>query len=384
VQPLAWFDAAEYADRCARARAGMAAAGLDALWLTAEANYTYLSGHRTGMFAIKSRPLSLLLPRDGEPALVVARTHLAQAAATSWVPDQRGYDGFEDEALALLADVVRARGLASGRIGAELGHEQRLGLSPLGLDRLRARLPSATWHDAAPLLWELRLVKSPAEIACLRRAGAATAEAYGSVLGRARAGVAEIELYRAFATGAIGAGADRPGFFFVHSGAGGYQPSDGAPTDRRLAAGDLLWMDAGALWRGYWADYVRMASVGEPTPDRRRRYETVFRASRAVLAAVRPGVPVAELARLCAEHLTGAGEAPGTASRVGHGIGLDLTEPPSLNEAEPAVLRPGMALAIEPTIVAADGRFVVEENVVVTDTGYDFLSRPADPELPVV
>src|SRR5207247_7654178 len=106
------------ADRAERARAEMAAAGLDALWLTAEANYSYLSGHQTGMFLIRSRPLSLLLPRRGEPALVIARSHLPQAAATSWVPDQRGYDGFEPEAIALLAEVVRGRGLADARIGA--------------------------------------------------------------------------------------------------------------------------------------------------------------------------------------------------------------------------------------------------------------------------
>jgi hypothetical protein len=81
VPPLAWFSAAEYADRCARAREGMAGAGLDALWLTAESNYTYrctyLSGHQTGMFAIRSRPLSLLLPRDGEAALAYYRRHKA-------------------------------------------------------------------------------------------------------------------------------------------------------------------------------------------------------------------------------------------------------------------------------------------------------------------
>src|SRR5207249_7003212 len=136
--------------------------------------------------------------------------------------------------------------------------------------------------------------------------------------------------------------------------------------------------------RGYWADYVRMAAVGQPTADQRRRYQAVFRASRAVLAAVRPGVPVAALARLCAEQLASAGEALGSASRIGHGIGLNLTEPPSLNESDPTVLEPGMALAIEPTIVAADGRFVVEENLIVTEAGLELLSEPASPELPVV
>src|SRR5438105_7283398 len=172
----------------------MAEAGLDALWLTAEANYTYLSGHQTGMFAIKSRPLSLLLPREGEPALVIARSHLPRAAATSWVVEQRGYDGFEPEAIALLADLVRARGLAGARIGAELGHEQRLGVSARGLDALRAALPGAAWLDAAPLLWRLRARKSAAEVAYLRQAGAATGHAYRAALARAGAGVAETEL----------------------------------------------------------------------------------------------------------------------------------------------------------------------------------------------
>ncbi len=382
--PLAAFDRAEHAARWARARDGMLADGLDALWVCSEANYLYITGHQTGMFAIKSRPLSCLLPREGEPLLVVARSHLPQAAATSWVPDQRGYDGFEAEALAALADAARARGLARGRIGAELGHEQRLGVSLLGFERLRAALPDASFVDAAPLLWRLRARKSAAEVAQLRLAGRATAAGYHQALAAARVGVSERDLRRAFAVGALDAGADRVGFFFMHAGTGAYQPSDGTPTERRLVPGDLLWMDAGAVSCGYWADYVRMASLGEPTPVRRRRYAAVYAASRAVLGAVRPGVPVTELARLCAQHLAANGEALGTASRIGHGIGLDLTEPPSLNETDPTVLEAGMVIAVEPTIAAPDGRYVVEENLVVTDDGYELLSEPAPSELPVI
>lgn len=362
----------------------MATGGLDALLVTAEASYSYLSGHQTGMFAIRSRPLLFVLPKEGAPALAIARSHLPQAAVTSWVADQRGYDGFEPEATALASAILRERGLDRGRIGAELGHEQRMGLSPRGFDGLRAQLPGASWHDAAPLLWQLRILKSAAEVEPLQAAGAATAAGYRRTLAAAAVGLSEIDLRRAFAVGAIEAGADRIGFFFVHSGSGGYQPSDGTPTDRRLARGDLLWMDAGAVVRGYWADYVRMAAIGSATGEQRRRYAACYAASRAVLAAVRPGVRVAELARLCASELASAGEQLGSASRIGHGIGLDLTEPPSLNELDDAVLAPGMAIAIEPTIAARDGRFVVEENLVVTEYGYELLSEQAPSELPVV
>jgi Xaa-Pro aminopeptidase len=381
---LAWFDDAEYAERVRRGRTGMAAVGLDALWVASEANYVYLSGHHTGMFAIKSRPLGLVLPREGEAALVVARSHLPQARVASWVADQRGYEGFEPEALALLAETIRSRGLARGRIGAELGLEQRLGVSPLGFERLRVLLPGVAWVDAAPLLWRLRMRKSTVEAEYLRRAGRDTARAYREVFRTAKVGVSERELRRAFTAGAAEAGADRVGFFFIHAGDGGHQPSDGTPTARRLKGRDLLWIDAGAVYRGYWSDYVRMASVGEPTPERRRRYGAVYRASRAVLEAVRPGVPVSELARICAARLAQEGEALGSASRIGHGIGLDLTEPPSLNESDPTVLEPGMVLAVEPTVVAHDGRYVVEENLVVTESGYELLSKPAPRELPVL
>src|SRR5207248_10963396 len=119
-----------------------------------------------------------------------------------WVADRRGYDGSESEAVDLLAALLRERGLTEARVGAELGHEQRLGVSPLGFDRLRALVPGVAWRDAAPLLWSLRARKSRGEVALLRRAGAATAQAYRRALAAVRVGVSEIELYRAFAIGA--------------------------------------------------------------------------------------------------------------------------------------------------------------------------------------
>src|SRR5688572_24480780 len=127
---LSDFNRVEFESRFERARAQMAAAGLDALLLTSESNYRYLTGHATQFWLSKSRPMLALLPRQADPVLFVTFNQRSQAERTSWIADIRTWAGFAHEGVELVRDALRD--LAGGQafvLGAELGEEQRLGLS---------------------------------------------------------------------------------------------------------------------------------------------------------------------------------------------------------------------------------------------------------------
>lgn len=381
---FAEFEAGEYAARWARARAGMALAGLDALLVSSECNYRYLTGHVTPFWVSKTRPMLCLLPLAGEPMLFVAGSQEPAVRATSPVRDVRVYEGFVGPAVDLVEAALIEHGLTGGRIGAELGEEQRLGLPYADFADLQARLPRAALVDAADLLWGLRIIKSPAEIAYLRRSAAIASAAYRELFASLRPGMSEREVFAAFVGSTIRQGAERPGYVPIHSGAGHYRRTTLGPTDRRLAPGDLLWLDGGCVVHGYWSDVARMVAIGQPTAAQRDRYRLVRAVMHDCIGAIRPGATMPELAERARLALAAAGVELNAAGRIGHGLGLDITEPPSINLTDETVIQPGMVLTMEPTSATDYGFFQLEENVVVTDTGRDLLTEPAPEELPVV
>ena len=381
---VAEFPPAEYEGRWARARAAMAGAGLDALLLTAEANYRYFSGHHTGFWLSKARPMLMLLPREREPVLLLTTNQVPQAELMSPVKDIRSWDGFMAEAIPVLADAVRGLGLPRPRIGAELGFKQRLGMPHAEFGRLQGLLPEAAFVDAAALLWTVRRVKSPDEIRCLREAARITAAAYEAMFAQVRPGTTEREAHRRFLVTLFEEGAERPGYIPITSGRGHYHRRTGGPTDRALEPGDLLWLDGGCSYLGYWSDFSRTVAVGRSSPEQADTYARLREITHRCLEAVRPGLPIAGIARRAEAEFRRAGFPWGATSRIGHGIGLDLTEPPSVRGDVEEALSPGMVLTIEPTVLAEHGLYQLEEIYAVTASGHELLTRPSAPALPVV
>jgi Xaa-Pro dipeptidase len=255
-------------------------------------------------------------------------------------------------------------------------------MSFLGFQALHGLLPEAQFVDASESLWATRAVKSATEILYLREVGRITGLAFDASIATARQGATELEAFREFAATCLKLGASRPGYFAMHSGRGQDTRSNRWPSERRLERGDLVWMDAGASYRGYWSDYTRMVSLGKPTQAQAGSYRFVYDVSRAILSLVRPGVTCEELMHECRRAFASTGRQIGNATRIGHGVGMDLTEPPSVVEGDTTRLEAGMVLAIEPGLRTDLGYFVVEENIVVTDTAFEYLSIPAPAQLP--
>jgi len=376
-----WFTEGEYADRLAALQRVLEESDLAGVVLVDPLNVSYFSGLVTPSFVLRSRPAGLLVPRTGKPTLVTARPHIAQAEAVTWLEEFEGFEGFEEGFVESGGRLLRRW---SGAVGYEGSMEHRPAMTADGYQALRERGGPPRWVDVSAHLWRIRQVKSPAELAYLRIVGAATGTAFAAVQEQLHAGMTEAAVYRVFARALVEECGGTVGYFAMHSGVDERFRSSGWPTDRVIEAGDLVWLDVGAVYRGYWSDYTRMFAVGAATGGQRESYAQMHAANRALCASLRPGRPAEDVMTDCRDLFERAGIQIANASRIGHGIGTSITEPPSIIRGDVTPLVVGTALAIEPAVRTAEGYFVVEENVVVTESGYEFLSVPGPAELPVV
>jgi Xaa-Pro aminopeptidase len=145
-------------------------------------------------------------------------------------------------------------------------------------------------------------------------------------------------------------------------------------------------MDAGCTVRGYWSDYGRIAVVERPSAKQTDAYRRIREVTRACVEAVRPGIPVSDIVKVrdVAYARMRFVETGSRSGRMGHGSGLEIAEPPSVGAHDHTVLRPGMVIHIEPKMILLWGFFQLEEAVVVTARGRDYLTVPAPDRLPVV
>jgi Xaa-Pro dipeptidase len=379
------FEQSEYFDRCRRAWAAMRRHGLAALLVCGESNYRYFTGHRTQFFVSKSRPLYALLPLDRMPIAIVAEIEIAVIQRTSWLRDIRSWLGFADDSLPLLVEVLRETGLLGERIGIDYGEEMRLGIPLTTFRKLEELVQGTYFVDGSPALWEVRRIKSSAEIDFIRRSCLASAAGFEAGTRATRAGSTERELHRRMAIGMLEAGADHVNWLPVHSGAGNYANFTMEPTDRVLEVGDMVWADAGTTVHGYYSDFNRIWAVGRASDQQRNAYRRIWDVTRACIDVVRPGIPIADIVRVRddAYHRMGFAETRSRSGRMGHCSGLDITEPPTVALSEPTILEPGLVIHIEPKIIHSFGFFQLEEVVAVTSQGYTYLSPPAPANLPV-
>ena len=365
----------EYRSRIGRLAALAADAGLDGVLLSAESNIDYFSGYRHhAPWTLFARPFFEVVGAGGEAALVAHSFLVPEMERTGAVRDIRAYSK-SGGGLDALLDCLRDLGIDRGRLGMELGDEQRLGMTQIELEALRAGLTHVEIVDAAPLLWRLRTIKSPAEQALMRESAAITARAMVAGFECAAPGVTEREVARTVGETMMREGADRPGFVMMASGAENHHVLSGKPTDRALGPGDMLWMDLGSVFRGYWSDFCRACVVGGPTRAQRDAQAIIVEVNRACVDAVKPGEPMHRIpaaaqsafARFGMEVRVGAG-------RIGHGMGLMSTEPPHVAHYDATIMTPGLVFTIEPRFVNEHGIFNCEELVLVTERGGELLT----------
>jgi Xaa-Pro aminopeptidase len=387
------FHKSEYESRWERAREGMRAKGLDAMFITESANYTYFSGGH-GDFSF-SRPTIMVLPQKGKPVLIVHDFFAHSQQREAWVDDIRTYSPFGTLPLGMLKAIWDELGLKTGRIGAELGNEQRLGLPYNDFVRMTQELPGADFIDASDLLWGLRMVKSDAEVEYMRKACSISSQAFETCFNTVKPGMTEKDAAKILYDTAVELGGAA---VWTLSNSGPYNYESGFlpnPSEHVLEEGNLLWIDTGCKVNGYSSDFSRVAAIGEPSSEQKNMYDIVNGISNTAVKAIRPGITASGLSQICSREFEKAGlkdiwgdgdcssAQSNRANRVGHGIGMATTEPPHIALFDDTELKAGMVVTIEPTVVTNYGHFNIESNVLVSEDGPEVLSK-ATTELVVI
>ncbi|MGI9371668.1 MAG: M24 family metallopeptidase [Hyphomicrobiales bacterium] len=383
------FSQEEFPHRLTRTQKGMRAAGLDAILVSSLANFRYYSGYTPIIAESPARPWFVILPAEGAPIAVIPHMGLEDMRAASWIERIEHWPSPRpaDEGVSLLASAVEELPVRHGKIGAELGPETRLGMPQTDFAALSDAC-SASIVDASEILRQVRAIKSEAEIDRIRKAGACAGEAFAGVANWLKPGMSEREVHRRFQAELLTAGVDYVRYLSMGSGQGGYSSICRGPIERTLGEGDILALDTGAIVDGYFCDFDRNYALGHTNEEAQRAYDILYKAIEAGLAAAAPGQTCAELWGAMNEILEKAGVEASSIGRMGHGLGLALTEQPSLHPDDLTVIEQGMVLTLEPGLLykhdGAQHLMVHEENIVIGDGGATLLSPRATAELVVI
>lgn len=378
---MSLFAEAEYRARCEKAQALMADKGLSALLLTTEAEHFYFTGYLTRFWQSPCRPWFLILPATGKPVAVIPSIGAVLMGQT-WVEDIRTWSApdLEDDGVSLVAEALNEL-VGTGTVGIPSGHMMPLRM-PLGdLERIKAAT-SVTWDGDHGIIRQLRMVKSEGEIDRIRTACGIAGRVFDRMGEIAREGATMDRVFRDFQRLCLDEGAD--GVPYISGGKGplGYGDVISPARPDPLVAGDILMIDTGLTRDGYFCDFDRNFAVGAPDPRAETAWARLMEATEAGRQAARPGATAAEVFHAMDQIVTG-GTGQGDAGRLGHGLGMQLTEWPSLIAGDHTVLEPGMVLTLEPGIeIEGGGVLVHEDNIVIRDGACEQLSPRASETLP--
>jgi Xaa-Pro dipeptidase len=231
-----------------------------------------------------------------------------------------------------------------GVLGRRVGIDEA-GLFPQAWQRLEERLRGTTIVPAYQLLRGARSVKSTEEIARLERAALIAEDGIAAVLAMLKPGVTEAEAAHVYEQEVLRRGASP--FFTVITIGERAALADVYPSERALAPGDLVRFDLGCVVKGYRSDISRTAVLGRPSEKQARYYAAILAGERAAIAAMKPGVPVNEIFAVAMRTTREHGMPHYQRMHVGHGIGLEPYDPPTLNAATRIPLEPGMVFCVE-------------------------------------
>jgi Xaa-Pro aminopeptidase len=380
------FATEEFTKRTARAQEIMRRHELDAIVLTAPPNFRYFSGFESQFWESPTRPWFIILPSGRTPIAVIPEIGAPEMRNT-WIKDIRTWPAPRpsDDGTSLLAGTLDGLPSRFGRIGFELGREHSLRMPVVQFLELGRLVHSRELVNGSPCIWEIRMVKTEAEIDRIRHICRIASDAYARVPELVKIGDSEREAARKLAIELARQGADSTPFLPAIAGEGGVAQIVCGPHDRPIRAGDILFFDTGSTYDGYYCDFDRNYAVGEISDAAKRAHEAMWQATEAGIKTAVVGATTDQVFEAMAKIIAAAGSVGNNVGRLGHGLGMQLTEPPSHMPGDGTMLEENMVLTIEPGIEYAPGKMIVhEENIVIRRSGAELLTKRAPRELPVI
>jgi len=340
---------------------------LDYVALMPGANLRYLTGLNLHLY---ERPIVFFFHREGCPTSILPTLEAPRIEAN--LPFEAELFVYSDEEghQPAFERACRALNLAGKRLGVEF-----LNMRVLELKQLEQYAPGCQTLDAGGVISELRMIKDAEEVEHMRQAIRITEQALQEVADAIQPGRADSEIAAELKIAFLRAGAQGMSFEPIVGVGPDSASSHVVPSGRVIEPGDLIVIDCGVTYQGYAADITRTFAVGPIAPQLERVYEIVKEANAAGRAAVRPGVSAQEVDRAARQVIGRAGYGEYFVHRTGHGLGLEIHEPPYIVEGNEELLQPGMTFTVEPGIyLPGQGGVRIEDDVLVTPQGAETLT----------
>ena len=384
--PTRGFNKAEFEARLKTIQKDMIVEEIDALLLTQEHDIRYVTGFMTPFWQSPTRPWFVVVPQDGMPVAVIpsiGRDVMARCfvgAVHSW-PSPKP----DDDGISLLGGVIQRLVGSAPILGMMMGGGTKLMMPLMDMEMLVDAIGTPELADATIILQAARMVKSDDEIVKIRHICGITSDVFNAMPTWLSEGMSVAEVFTRFKIKSLEAGVDDVSYLVGNAGAGGYDDIISPPGDTPIAAGDVLMLDTGCVWDGYFCDFDRNFGFGTVAAEAHDAYELLWQATEDALKGLRVGMTSAELFGLMQKRIAPNGGDDDSVGRYGHGLGIQLTEPPSHVDWDDTILLENMVLTLEPSMAIGGGKMMVhEENILLKADGAELLTKRAASTLPII
>jgi len=384
--PSRGFDISEYENRLDNIQRLMRSQKMDAILLTTQVDIEYYTGFKTQFFQSPTRPWYVLIPSDNKPKAIIP-TIGESGMRQTWLDDIQTWTSPNptDDGISLLLATIKSLTSKYKCLGVPKSQESVLRMPLDDYEGLINSLSGIEIKDANKILRQVRLVKSSAEIDKIRHICQLTSQGFIDLIDLLKAGDSERENCQRFKQCLLALGVDDSPYIVAGSGKDGYGSIIMGPGDKIIEEGDLFIIDTGSVFDSYFCDFDRNFAFGHICDEAREAYEVVFKATDAGFRASQVGNTTSDVFHAMNDVMQKGGALGSSVGRLGHGLGLQLTEWPSNTATDNTTLRPGVILTLEPGMAYLPGKEMVhEENIVITESGPEWLTKRASEELPII
>ena len=385
ILPERGFSKEEFEQRLIRAQKIMKSYKLDGLLLTSPQNIRYFTGYDSQFWESPTRPWFVVVPSSGKPIGIVPEIGESEFKKT-WLDDIKSWPSPrpDDEGISLVKSTLDDLQKIYGQIGAEFGKEMAIRMPVRDLLKLK-EIIKTNIVDGSDAIWDMRMIKTNNEIERIKFICSIASDAYNSLPAKLAIGDTERAAVNKLKIDILNRGADNVPFMPGISGPGGVSQIVCGPSDRILENGDILFIDTGSTFDGYFCDFDRNFAFGSVSSDVERVHEVLWQATEAGIKAAVPGATTLDVFNAMNKIIEDGGAIGNNVGRLGHGLGLQLTEPPSHRPEEKTIIKENMVLTIEPGMeYEKDKMLVHEENIVIHKDSAELITKRAPREIPII
>jgi len=386
IPPKRGFEVSEYENRLDNIQKLMHESRMDAILLTTQVDIEYYTGFKTQFFQSPTRPWYVLIPSNDKPKAIIPTIGESGMRGT-WLDDVQTWTSPnpEDDGISLLLSTIKSLTKIYKCLGVPKSQESVLRMPLDDYENLVKSLDGIEIKDANKILRQVRLIKSTAEIDKIKHICQLTSQGFSDLGHLLKAGETEHENCKRFKQHLLSLGVDDTPYMVAGSGKDGYGSIIMGPGDKIIEEGDLFIVDTGSVFDSYFCDFDRNYAFGFICDEAKKAYKVVFDATDAGFNAAQVGNTTSDIYHAMNNVMQKGSALGNSVGRLGHGLGLQLTEWPSNTATDNTILELGVILTLEPGMEYLPGKEMVhEENIVITENGPEWLTKRAPEELPII